>query len=549
MFENNPGVHIRSGAERMQYPLVKSETDRNWLKYCGFLDLSMDQFMSIQESLLRQQIEKVSHSGLGQKIMGKYAPANMAEFRRLVPLTRYIDYLPELEVRDERSLAEDTYAWAHTSGGGAQFRNVPLTEEAYQKQLEHWMCVFILACSKARGHSSAAEGDRVLFNTAPQPYLPGILSAGAARTFNMRSVVPLESQDKSEYCAHLKEGFEISLKTGMDILVAMSSVLVKTGHEFERQFQNGGFSGQLNNPQQAFRIGKAYLKSKLGRRRVLPKDVWPLKALICWGIDSQEYKDEVYQHWGAYPYQFHACPEAGIMAVQTWKRQAMSFLPNSNFFEFISEEERAKSEEDMFYQPKTELLSGVIPGQNYELVVTSYYGMPFLRYRLGQLIRIVQNVDKKDGVGLPQMVFESRVDELIDISGFTRICEKSINQALISSAIDCEDWVARKENKQGKPVLHIYMELNGDHCEEELKNKLEVGLALADPGYRDSIQMMDIHPLQVTLLKPGSFSNYSRVRYLAGMELVQQKPRRMNASEEEINELLGRKTRRLINVV
>jgi hypothetical protein len=532
----------------MQYPLVKSETDRNWLKYCGFLDLSMDQFMSIQESLLRQQIEKVSHSGLGQKIMGKYAPSNMAEFRRLVPLTRYIDYLPELDVRDESSLTENQYTWAHTSGGGAQFRNVPLTEQAYHKQLEHWMAVFILACSRARGHSSVAEGDHVLFNTAPQPCLPGVLAAAVARTFNVRSVVPHETQDTLEYWAHMKEGFEISLKTGMDILVAMSSVLVKTSLEFERQFQGGGFSKQLKNPQQAYRIGKACLKSKMGKRSILPKDIWPLKALICWGIDSPEYQDEVYQHWGAYPYRFHACAEAGIMAVQTWKRQAMAFLPNSNFFEFISEEERAKSEEDMFYQPKTVLLSGVIPGQNYELVITNYYGMPFLRYRLGQLIRIVENADKEDGIGLPQMIFESRVDELIDISGFSRICEKSITQALISSAINCQDWVACRENLQGKPVLHIYIELNGDYCEEELQVKLDAHLGQADPGYRDSIQMMDIHPIQVTLLKPGSFSNYSRVRHLAGMELVQQKPRRMNASEEEINELLGRKTRRLVNV-
>jgi hypothetical protein len=533
----------------MQYPLVKSETDRNWLKYCGFLDLSMDQFMSIQESLLRQQIEKVSQSRLGKKIMGKYAPSNMAEFRRLVPLTRYVDYLPELDVRDESSLIQNQYTWAQTSGGGSQFRNVPVTEEAYQKQLEHWMAIFILACSRARGRSSFAEGDHVLFNTAPQPALPGVLASGAARTFNMRSIVPPESPDKSEYREHLKECFETSLKTGMDILVAMSSVLVKTGLDFERQFQSGDFSRQITNPRQAYRIGKAYLKSKLGKRAVLPRDIWPLKALICWGIDSPEYRDEVYQHWGAYSYQFHACAEAGIMAVQTWKRQSMAFLPNSNFFEFISEEERAKSEEDMFYQPKTVLFSGVIPGQSYELVVTNYYGMPFLRYRLGQLIRIVENVDKENGIGLPQMVFEARVDELIDISGFTRICEKSINQALTSSAITCQDWVACRESLQGKPALHIYMELNGDHCQEELQSKLDIHLAQADPGYRDSIQMLDIHPVQVTLLKPGSFSNYSRVRYLAGMELVQQKPHRMNASEDEINELLGRKTQRLVNVV
>jgi len=67
---------------------------------------------------------------------------------------------------------KDLSPGAHTSGGAINLPGkVPITEEANRKQLEHLMAAFILACSKGKGISSVAEGDRVLFNVAPKPYL------------------------------------------------------------------------------------------------------------------------------------------------------------------------------------------------------------------------------------------------------------------------------------------------------------------------------------------------------------------------------------------
>jgi hypothetical protein len=520
--------------------------DRNWLKYCGFLDLSTDQFMSIQESLLLQQIENAGHSRLGQKIMGRNTPRTLAEFRRSVPLTRYEDYMPELEVRDESALVVKPATWAHTSGGGGLFRRVPITEEAFKKQLDHLMAAFILACSREKGQSTIAEGDRVLFNTAPRPYLSGVLAAGAAQTFNMRPIIPPDTHDSLEFGQKMKQGFEESLRTGLDILVAMTGVLVKTGQEFDRKSRSSGLTSHLGSPQELYRVSRAYLKSKLENRHVLPKDIWPLKALICWGIDTDAYREQVYQYWGAYPYQFHACTEAGIMAVQTWRRAAMTFIPNSNFYEFIPESEWQRSCEDKFYEPQTVLISELEAGQRYELVISSFYGMPFIRYRLGHLVRITSLEDAEAGIALPQMVFESRADDLIDIAGFTRVCERSISKAVAESHLFCEDWVARKESLNGRPALHIYMELNGQYQEGALQKELNEQLIKADPGYRDLSAMMDIHPLQLTVLPPGCFKRFARTRQQAGWEMAQQKPRRMNACEDEISELLGKPSRQTV---
>lgn len=57
-----------------------------WQKYCGFLDLSLAEFMEIQEQLLMDQIDLVYDSPLARKFLPK-KPKDESEFRRLVPLT------------------------------------------------------------------------------------------------------------------------------------------------------------------------------------------------------------------------------------------------------------------------------------------------------------------------------------------------------------------------------------------------------------------------------------------------------------------------------
>jgi len=325
----------------------------------------------------------------------------------------------------------------------------------------------------------------------------------------------------------------------MDILVAMTSVLVKTGREFNERSKKNNIAKHLVHPGEFYRVSQGYLRSKVENRKMLPKDIWPLKALICWGIDTEAYRDQVYQYWGAYPYQFHACTEAGIMALQSWTRRGMTFIPNSNYYEFIPESEWVKSREDMFYEPKTVLLSEVMPDEKYELVITSFYGGPFIRYRLGHLIRITDLVDADAQINLPQMVFESRADDLIDVAGFTRVCEKSINTAIVRTGVRCEDWIARKETVEGKPTLHLYMELAPQQNTENLARSLHLELTAADAGYHDLAEMMEIYPLQLTPLPYGSFSRYAKSRRIAGYDLAQQKPVKMNACEEDILELLG----------
>ena len=48
--------------------------------------------------------------------------------------------------------------------------------------------------------------------------------------------------------------------------------------------------------------------------------------------------------------------EGGLLCMQAWNYQGMTFLPDINFYEFIPLEEHLKTKEDPSYTPKTLLM-------------------------------------------------------------------------------------------------------------------------------------------------------------------------------------------------
>ena len=110
--------------------------------------------------------------------------------------------------------------------------------------------------------------------------------------------------------------------------------------------------------------------------------------------------------------------------MQTWGT-GLTFVPDMNFLEFIPEDELDKSRKEPGYQPRTLLLDQVTPGSIYEIVVTNFHGGTFVRYRLGDLIKIIALGNEKAGIRIPQMIFHSRADDIIDLGGFARLTERT----------------------------------------------------------------------------------------------------------------------------
>jgi phenylacetate-coenzyme A ligase PaaK-like adenylate-forming protein len=274
---------------------------------------------------------------------------------------------------------------------------------------------------------------------------------------------------------------------------------------------------------------------------MLPKDLWSLKIICTMGTDSTVYQKRVKDMWGRAPLNVYGNSESTVIATQTWDYDGMVFFPNLNFLEFIPEEESTKWYMDHSYQPKTVLLDEVKPGENYEIVVTNFHGGAMVRYRVGDIVRITALRNEKLGIDIPQMVFERRAPDFIDLE-FIRLTEKAIWQAIENTGIPYRDWAACKDN--GKtPKLRLYLELKGNYGigEEDVAKAVYEQIKLLDNGlyvYTEfaSVEgLIDFKPIEVTLLPEGTFDNYKAIRKAEGTSLVHLKPPHINPSEEALS--------------
>jgi hypothetical protein len=516
-----------------------SDKKRIWQRYCGFLELSLEEFIEIQQSLLLEQIELIVDSPLGKRIMKGARPRSLEEFRRLAPLTTYDDYVPYIGNCQEDALAKKPYYWARTSGRGGSIKWVPLADRADEIACRNMIGARVLAPARHRGEMNVPPGGTMLFNLPGRPYLSGCLAFSVSRRIPFRTIPPLEEAEGMEFKEKLEKGFNIALRSRVDYLASLSSILVKIGEDFSERTRRMKPSSSMLHPVVLFRLLRALLRCKLiEKRALLPKDLWPVKAIFAWGVDTHIYREQIFYYWGRIPYEIYGATEASVIAMQSWTKKWMTFLADSVFLEFIPESEWLKSKEDEKYQPSTVLLNEVEEGGIYEIVITNFYGMPFLRYRLGDLIKIVALRDDEAGINLPQMVFQARADDIIDIAGFTRIDEKTVWQAIVSTGVKYEDWTLRKEYKQDKPVLHLYIELKESREVKEVERLVHEQLEAISQDYKNLINMLEIKPLRVTLLSRGTSQRYLEEKRRTRADLAHLKPPHMNASDKIIGELV-----------
>jgi hypothetical protein len=514
------------------------DTERIWEKFCGFFDLSMQEFMDIQNELLMEEIELVADSPLGKKIMNNQKPKSLEEFRQLVPLTTYENYTPYLDQKIEDALSQKPVIWAHTSGRSGSFKWIPYMPRYYQKLIDNVIGGFILACATRKGEVNLKGGERGLCNIPPPPYASGIVVRGLSEVLGLKIIPPLELSDTISFRDRIEIGFIMALRTKIDMVGSLTSVLVKIGESFTERTGGMKFSTSMLHPYALFRIGKAFLRNKIKKRPVLPKDLWSVKGIFCAGTDTSIYKDKVVYYWGKEPYEQYGPSELGNLAMQSWTKKTMTFIPYLSFLEFIPEREWLKNREDKKYQPQTVLLNELKEGEIYEVVGTGFYGMPFLRYRPGDLIKIVSLRDDETGIDIPQMVFKSRADDIIDLASFTRLDEKTIWQAITNTGIRYEDWTARKEYINGKPSLLLYIEIKDEINNKNIGILIHNNLKAIDHFYNDLEDMLEINPVQVILLSKGTFERYYFEKQAAGLDLAHLKPPHINALDSDIETLL-----------
>ncbi|XMB86031.1 GH3 auxin-responsive promoter family protein [Mycoplasmatota bacterium WC44] len=519
----------------LQTLLSQGEYEKIWNKYCGFLDLDLNEFMEIQERLLMEQIEYFSNCELGKKIMGEgVKPTSVEEFRNMVPLTTYDDYADILLSKKEEALPAKPLHWIKTTwkGGTHDIKLAPYSEEMIDEHAKSFTAALILATSKTKGEFSLREFDKFLYGMAPLPYLTGLAPHGLKKEIDFDYLPSIEEAESLGFEERNKVGFELALSKGVDLFFGLSSVLVKIGEDFANSSNNKKKIIKPKSFKMLIRLVRAYIKKNIKKETILPKDVFEFKGILCAGTDTHAYKDKIEHYWGKRPIEIFGGTELATVAIETWGGNGLTFFPDVNFLEFIPEEESVRSMHDKNFIPKTLLINELKANERYELVITKFRGGAFVRYRVGDMMECVALEDKEYNIKLPQVRYVDRLSNIIDLAGFTRITQATIDEAINSSDYEVKNWVASKDYVKDEPILHLTLEIDGSDTDTlNVKKIINENLQKLDNDYKDFEEMLGRDPLRITLLPSGTFDNFLKQN---------RKPiNKMNPSKEDLEKLIN----------
>ncbi|MGN0302239.1 MAG: GH3 auxin-responsive promoter family protein [Anaerotardibacter sp.] len=489
---------------------VSSRTQSElWDECCGFLTLSLDQYMTIQNRLLSEQMSIWVKSPLGQKITNGKSPQTIDEFRRAVPLTTYEDYADVLLSQREEMLPEKPAVWIETTweGGKHPIKSAPYTQAMLDTF--HRNARSLIIFSTATDWNTYTVGKNVLSGLAPLPYLTGLMGQILDEEYGFNMFPPRETTLSMSFSERSKLGIKMGLSEGIDYFFGLGSI----SYHLSKQIGKSSGSSKKNvSPKVLLRMLKAKAKAKKEGREVYPKDIFDLKGFVCAGTDNACYKDDLEKLWGVRPMEIFAGTECSLVGTETWNRKDLYFYPDVCFYEFLPLECVRRTDKHM----PTLTMDQVEPGGIYELVVTVFKGGAFARYRMGDVYRCVGIGDERDHSSLPRFRYIDRVPTIIDIAGFTRITENSINEVVALSRLPIKQWCAAKEfdAQTRHPFLHLYVEMEAEEVldialsEEVLRRHLEVYFSYQDNDYDNLKKILEMEPLRITFVQSGTFEQY-----------------------------------------
>lgn len=528
---------------RFQEKLHEYTKEEIWEEYCGFLTLSTEEFMSIQKRLLAEQMEVWASSALGQSILNGKTPHTIEEFRTMVPLTTYEDYAPTLLSKQTKALPGEPVLWVRTTweGGVHPIKVAPYTKGMLDTFEHNVMSCLVLSTSRKKGEFDVSVTDHMLYALAPLPYVTGLLPLLLKEEIDIEFLPPAKEAVNMTFKERNVQGFKQGMKKGIEYFFGLGSVLYYVSQSVSAM--KGGSNKSLKerlfstSPRMMLRYIMAKNRCRKENRELLPKDLFQLKSFMCAGTDNRCYKADLEKMWGIAPLEMFAGTEPTCIGCETWSQEGVYFFPDSCFYEFIPEDEMNKNMEDPSYQPRTVLWDEVVPGGIYELVLTVFKGGAFARYRVGDVFRCTGIGSELENNSIPRFQYIDRVPQVIDIAGFTRITERSINQAIELSRLPIEAWTAKKEfTENNRPYLHLYVELRRDNLINSalsiriLQDQLGIYFRYLDQDYEDLKRILGVDPLKITMMKCGTFAAYER-KFGAPI-------RKMNPEGCEINDLL-----------
>ncbi|XP_028955070.1 jasmonoyl--L-amino acid synthetase JAR4-like isoform X2 [Malus sylvestris] len=206
-------------------------------------------------------------------------------------------------------------------------------------------------------------------------------------------------------------------------------------------------------------------------------------------------------------------------------------LPNIGYFEFIPMKNNRGE------QPVG--LTEVKVGEEYEVVLTNVAGL--YRYRLGDVVKVVGFYNST-----PELKFVCRSNLLLTINidkNTEKDLQLSVEEAakiLAAEKLEVVDFSSHVDLSTDPGHYVIFLELNGEPSHEVLRECCNcLDKSFVDPGYMSSRKVNTIGPLELRILRKGTFQEILNYYIAQGTVVNQFKtPRCVGPNNTKVLQLL-----------
>ncbi len=292
---------------RFEEKLKRCSREQLWQEYCGFLDMSLAEYMYTQRRLMEEQLALWCASGLGRQLLRGSHPRNLDELRRMLPLTSYADYADVLLAKRTEMLCGEPAVWIQTTweGGLRPIKLAPYTRSMLDTYRHNLLSTMMMASARKKGDFDLKRGDRILYGGAPLPYATGLMPSLFDEDINFTWLPDSNTNSDLSFSQRIKKGFAMAMSGGVDFFFGIGSVANYITENFGKS-SGGGHRGLRVSPGNAVRYLRAKYISRRDGRPIVPGDVFRLKAFFFAGTDAKCYRDRLTRAWGIAPVELAA---------------------------------------------------------------------------------------------------------------------------------------------------------------------------------------------------------------------------------------------------
>lgn len=264
------------------------------------------------------------------------------------------------------------------------------------------------------------------------------------------------------------------------------------------------------------------------------KKIWPTLGYIhAIGTGSfSAYIEKVRRYVGDIPMYLSVYGASeGIFATSAALNRAENvMIPESGYYEFIPENEMGLPEEEL--KERTLSMAELVPGKNYELVVTNLSG--FYRYRIGDVVTVTGFQDES-----PVISFAYRRNQMLNVAGEKtneQHVQRAVDRLTEDTGVNVVEWTVHADYDVTPPRYIVFVETDPQiepNMKPVVRDTLEKGLAEANSYYAEYIEDGHLGPMELVVLQPQTYELYRDLLIYKGASPNQLKPAHVIDNEQK----------------